>query len=44
MISFVGSTQRANHNNDYLNAPIAGLEPVEQIKLNPRAYGALQVR
>jgi hypothetical protein len=29
---------------DYLTAPIDGLEPVEQTKLNPRAYGAIQVR
>ena len=29
---------------DYLTAPIAGFEPVRQVKFNPRAYGALRVR
>ena len=29
---------------DYLTAPINGLEPVAQIKFNPRAYHALEVR
>ncbi len=29
---------------DYLSAPINGLDPVAQIKFNPRAYHALEVR
>ena len=29
---------------DYLTAPINGLEPVEQIKFNPRAYGTLEIQ
>lgn len=29
---------------DYLTAPISGFEPVEQVKFNPRAYSALEVR
>jgi hypothetical protein len=29
---------------DYLTAPITSFEPAMQIKFNPRAYGALEVR
>lgn len=29
---------------DFLTAPVAGYEPVQQIKFNPRAYSALSAR